>query len=440
MQETEHRRRLGHAGRRRQVVNGRYAVPDASRGTLGDRPVIKGGIRGKGPACPRCSRHACCRWGSDRRGNPRWCCRGCRRTLGSSTDTVLAGLRPPSKIARVVDDMLGTEPGSCRKLAAELGIDKTTVWEWRLKIARRMQGEGPDGSGRRLRITPHPPRQSRKGSREWVRHARDPARFAAPDRPRWIDLDRLRLRLPLPIATYQLHALIVVYDSGNHPEIRPLRRGMLHSSACATMLLAGERCSHAARLGDDVARRSVPSLLPCDGERTGNAHDAQALHGAAALLQDRGNGIEWQRSDPRRLRTSPPLHRGSTSLSTRQIDAVGDLENCFARFIRPFRGPGARYLKRYTVGPSRGSSAIRQADWRRRGHASRARCQMVDQHRTRTCFTRLRALPSGAGWHSRGCRLWRRAPLPSPERAAGGCWPRRRPGSSRVAPGPRPPR
>lgn len=353
MRETEQRRRPGHPGRRREVVNGRYGVPDRSRGTLGDRPIIKGRIPADSPACPRCSRHACCRWGSDRRSNPRWCCGDCGRTFGSSTDTVLAGLRSPSKFARVVEDMLGTAPGSCRKLAAELGVDKTTVWKWRLKIARRLQGEGPVSLGRRVRITQRPLRESRKGSREWMRHARDPARFAAPDRPRWIDVDRLRLRLPLPIAAYQLHAFVVVDDRGTRPEIRPLGHGMLQSSACARILRAGEPCSHAAGRVDAVARRGVPSSPSRQGDPIGRGCNAQELDGvatgAAALLRDRAHGIELQRSDHCRLGTWPPRHRGSALPSKRQIDAVGDLGHRFARFIRPFRGPAARYMKGYVA-------------------------------------------------------------------------------------------
>jgi hypothetical protein len=39
-------------------------------------------------------------------------------------------------------------------------------------------------------------RESRKASREWVRHERDPARYPPPDRLRWHDYPRLRLVPP----------------------------------------------------------------------------------------------------------------------------------------------------------------------------------------------------------------------------------------------------
>jgi hypothetical protein len=39
-------------------------------------------------------------------------------------------------------------------------------------------------------------RESRKASREWVRHERDPARYPPPDRLRWHDYRRLRLPPP----------------------------------------------------------------------------------------------------------------------------------------------------------------------------------------------------------------------------------------------------
>lgn len=353
MRETEHDRRLRSPGRRYDVGDRQYDAPGGSRGTLSDRATTTDRIRGDRPSCPHCARRDFCRWGSDHRGNPRWCCRGCSRTFGSSTGTVLAGLRSPDKFAYVVEDMLGTAPGSCRKLAAELGVDKTTVWEWRLKIARRLQGERPVSPVHRLRITQRPLRESRKGSREWVRHARDPARFAAPDRPRWVDVDRLRLKLPLPIAAYQLHALVVVDGRGNHPEIAPLGHEMPESSGCATIMVAGEACSHAAGWGDDVACWRGPSFPPLNRDPTGPDRSGQAFEGvatgAAALLQDRADGVELQCSDNCQSGACPLCHGDAAPPRALPIDAAGDLSQRFARFIRTFRGPAAKYMKGYVA-------------------------------------------------------------------------------------------
>jgi hypothetical protein len=52
-------------------------------------------------------------------------------------------------------------------------------------------------------------RESRKGSREWVNHERDPACFPRPDRPRWRDYHRLGLKRPAGISKYQIPVLTV---------------------------------------------------------------------------------------------------------------------------------------------------------------------------------------------------------------------------------------
>jgi hypothetical protein len=51
-------------------------------------------------------------------------------------------------------------------------------------------------------------RESRKASREWVNHRRDPAAHPEPDRLRWIDYRLLKLGLPRPMTPYLVAVLI----------------------------------------------------------------------------------------------------------------------------------------------------------------------------------------------------------------------------------------
>jgi hypothetical protein len=49
--------------------------------------------------------------------------------------------------------------------------------------------------------------EARKGSREWVRHQRDPVNHPKPDRMRWVDYKRTRTKLPAGISKYQIPVL-----------------------------------------------------------------------------------------------------------------------------------------------------------------------------------------------------------------------------------------
>jgi hypothetical protein len=137
----------------------------------------------------------------------------------------VARLRRPGAFQRLRADMESRTPSSCRRLAALLDIDKMTAWRWRHKIL-----------GTLLDTTATPPddiaetktrqlRESRKGSREWTLHCLDPATFPTPDRPRWVDVDRHGLPLPLPFQAYQATILIFTGPTGRlatrvHPAAR----------------------------------------------------------------------------------------------------------------------------------------------------------------------------------------------------------------------------
>lgn len=151
------------------------------------------------PALPRCCPHCrhprLQRWGVTGRGLARLRCGGCRRTCTPVTGTPGSGLRHRAAFEATVDDMLGRDSSSCRKLAARLGVHHMTVWRWRIRVLGRFVRHRPAevgvgvGAGAGVGGVVFT-RESRKASREWVNHARWPALHPPPPRPRWYELAR----------------------------------------------------------------------------------------------------------------------------------------------------------------------------------------------------------------------------------------------------------
>lgn len=135
--------------------------------------------------CPHCRGVRLQRWGVTGRGLARLRCGGCRRTFSLATGTLAAGLRRRAAFEAVIRDMFGAGPSSCRRLARRLGVHHMTVWRWRIRVlAGCLRRPMPVEGG--IVFT----RESRKASREWVRHARWPGIYPAPPRPRWYTLAR----------------------------------------------------------------------------------------------------------------------------------------------------------------------------------------------------------------------------------------------------------
>ncbi|MEE4209994.1 MAG: hypothetical protein V2I43_12065 [Parvularcula sp.] len=90
----------------------------------------------------------------------------------------------PDLVLEMLRDVLGGAPQSCRKLASALGVSHHTVWRWRMRVLTALAG--PVGSVFAGVVEAHETfqRESRKGSREWVRHSRNPAQHPMPPRPR----------------------------------------------------------------------------------------------------------------------------------------------------------------------------------------------------------------------------------------------------------------
>jgi len=92
----------------------------------------------------------------------------------------------PDLVIALARDMIGaTQPMSCRRASEALGPSRHTIWRWRMAIIGALAPE-PNGTlAGIVEADEAHQRESRKGSREWVRHQRDPANHPAPPRLRW---------------------------------------------------------------------------------------------------------------------------------------------------------------------------------------------------------------------------------------------------------------
>lgn len=140
--------------------------------------------------CRHCGGEHLRRWGRTGCGVQRWRCLGCQRTMSSTTATSLSEVRKRDRFLLVLEDMLSPHPSSCRQLAERLSLDKMTVWRWRHRIIGLLNvdpanpADEPSTLAGIVEADETFFRESRKGSREWKRHERDPEAHSKPDRRR----------------------------------------------------------------------------------------------------------------------------------------------------------------------------------------------------------------------------------------------------------------
>lgn len=77
------------------------------------------------------------------------------------------------------------QPKSCRRGAEVLGASRHSIWRWRLRIINALMPKAEDSLAGIVEADEAHQRESRKGSREWVRHRRDHDNHPAPPRLSW---------------------------------------------------------------------------------------------------------------------------------------------------------------------------------------------------------------------------------------------------------------
>ena len=266
-------------------------------------------MRREGPRiCPHCGGDRSTRWGSTRTGIQRMRCASCRRTFSSTTGTALAGIHSPARFHQAVTDMFHDQPRSCRRLGKALGLDKMTIWRWRQTVIRALANSGASDLGGIVEADEKFFRESRKGSREWVKYQSEPINHPKPDRMRWVDYKLTRTQLPAGISKYQIPVLTMADRAG-------------------------------ARRADVLPDHSAPPLIDVL---------ARCLRSDAVLCSD---------GDPAygffARRAGLPHYRINAKKGPFVIDrafhiqTINSLHDRFERFMEPFRGPATKNLPGY---------------------------------------------------------------------------------------------
>ncbi len=83
--------------------------------------------------CPFCGSEKRQKWGRTRTKVQRYRCCDCKKTYSGRTTSTIGRIHRPDLFMAVLHDMLDApRPQSVRKLATQLGVDKYTIWRWRI--------------------------------------------------------------------------------------------------------------------------------------------------------------------------------------------------------------------------------------------------------------------------------------------------------------------
>lgn len=260
-----------------------------------------------GPACVYCSRRRLIRWGTGQTGLQRWRCKDCGRTFNSAHGTAMSRARRPDLFLLFIKNMLG-RPWSCREAAAHLGIHPMTAWRWRMKVCAAIETIGATSLGGVVEADETFQRESRKGSREWVRHQTNPAAAPQPPRLQWHEHRRSELPMMRGLSRWQIPILTLADRSG----------------ARRADIVPGLSFAHIGRV---LTRHIAPDSVLCSDK-------AQAYKKFAATTGVRHVTVAARKGQRIKDRT---FH----------IQNVNALHSRFKDFIRDFDGPNTANLKRY---------------------------------------------------------------------------------------------
>ena len=201
--------------------------------------------------------------------------------------------------------MFCDHPRSCRRLGRALALDRMTIRRWRRKIISALGGWGASDLGGVVEADGKSFRESRKGSRDRVRHELDPVNHPKPDRMRRVDCKRTGTKLPAGISKYQIPVLTMADRAGvNRADVLPD-----HSAPPLMAVLA--RC------------------LRSDADLCGDRDPAYDFFA-------RRNGVPHYRIDAKK---GPFVINRAFHIQT-----INGPHDRFERFMELFRGPATRNL------------------------------------------------------------------------------------------------
>ncbi|WP_300051197.1 IS1595 family transposase [Sulfitobacter sp.] len=260
-------------------------------------------------SCPSCGIDRRQKWGRTRTGIQRYRCQSCGKTYSGRTGSVISRIHRPDLFLVALRDMLGTStPRSVRALARQLGLNKYTVWRWRMLALSIIQHREATAFSGIIEADETYQRESRKGSREWVRHFADPQNVPQPPRPRWEDFTTKGLKMMRGLSKWQL-PILTVADRGG---ARLLQR--LPNRQSATL------------------ERAMEPLMPKDAVLCSDGANGYATVAATGGIEHVVVGTK-----PGTRVTAGCYH----------IQNVNSLHARYDKFIKPFCGPATKNLNLY---------------------------------------------------------------------------------------------
>ncbi|WP_169788507.1 IS1595 family transposase [Litoreibacter arenae] len=275
--------------------------------------------------CPFCGDERRQKWGRTRTKVQRYRCTGYQKTYSGRTRSAIGRIHRPDLFMVALRDMLGTStPQPVRKLARQLGLNKYTIWRWRMLVFSIIENSNVAASfSGIIEADETYQRESRKGSREWVRHFADPRSVPQPPRPRWEDFTTKGLKMMRGLSRWQLPILTVADRGGSHL----FRR--LPNRKSATM------------------ERAMKPLVPGD----------------AVLCSDGGNGYKDLAAAHSLEHFVVGSKPGTRVLAgCYHIQNVNSLHARYGKFIEPFCGPATKNLNGYIRWLEVRLAGIRPAD------------------------------------------------------------------------------
>jgi transposase-like protein len=260
--------------------------------------------------CPFCGDAKRQKWGRTRTKVQRYRCCGCQKTYSGRTGSAIGRIHRPDLFMEALRDMLGTSaPQSVRKLAKQLDLNKYTIWRWRMLVFSIIGNSSVAASfSGIIEADETYQRESRKGSREWVRHFADPKNIPKPPRPRWEDFTTQGSKMMRGLSRWQLPILTVADRGGSRLFQRlPNRKSV-------------------------TVERAMTHLVPDD----------------AVLCSDGGHGYQ----DLAAARCLEHFVVGSkpgarVAAGCYHIQNVNSLHARYGMFIKPFCGPATKNLDGY---------------------------------------------------------------------------------------------
>lgn len=264
------------------------------------------------PCCPHCGGQERSSWGSTRTGMRRWRCKACARTWTGRTGTPVARIHRPGLLIELVRNMFEADkPWSCRMAAKELGISRHTAWRWRMSILRELPSEREGALAGIIEADEARQRESRKGSREWVRHRANQNAHTKPPRERWSFYLRRGASVKAPPGGWRAwdRNLLAATDRSGHRAFEALANMSLPVVSAALLpVMASD------------------AVLCTDGHLT---YEQMAKRNRIPFFGLNGG---------RRSRSTPKSHH---------INTVNALIGRYRVFVRPFRGPATKNLVAY---------------------------------------------------------------------------------------------